>query len=336
MLSDVDPDNPPLAAIFGLAGTVLTPEEKTFFTAANPLGFILFKRNCETPEQLKALTDSLHKCMGREVPVLIDQEGGRVQRLKPPLWTQFPPAQEFGEGFMRDFAKGREELEQATAAMAAELVASGFNVDCAPVLDLRFPETHDDIGDRSFGRDPEMVAALGAIVCRTLLAAGIIPIVKHMPGLGRADMNSHKDLPFIDVALDRLEKADFMPFHEILNKTFSEAVWGMVSHAVYKAVDEQVPASCSRKVIWDTIRTHIGFDGLLLSDDLSMGALAQYGGPEARAELVLRAGCDIALHCNGKLDEMQAVAGRIGKMTNDAVIRYNRSAAWVRRNFKNG
>ncbi len=129
MLSDVDPESPPLAAIFGLAGTVLTPEEKSFFTQANPLGFILFKRNCETPEQLKALTDSLHACMGREVPILIDQEGGRVQRLKPPQWTQYPPAQEFGEGFMRDFAKGREELEQATASMAAELAAAGFNVD---------------------------------------------------------------------------------------------------------------------------------------------------------------------------------------------------------------
>lgn len=336
MLSDVDPENAPLAAIFGLAGTVLTPEEKAFFADAGPLGFILFKRNCENPDQLKALTQSLHECMGREVPVLVDQEGGRVQRLKPPQWAQYPTAQSFGEAFLRDFAKGRAELEQSTAAMAAELAAAGFNVNCAPVLDLRFPETHDDIGDRSFGRDPEMAAALGAIVCRTLLGAGIIPVVKHIPGLGRAEMNSHKDLPIIDVSLDRLERADFIPFREILSKAFSEAVWGMVSHAIYKAVDERLPASCSRKVIWDTIRANIGFDGLLLSDDLSMGALEQFGEPAARAELVLRAGCDIALHCNGKLDEMQEVVARIGKMTNEAVVRYNRSAAWVRRNFKNG
>jgi len=221
------------------------------------------------------------------------------------------------------------------AALAAELAAGGINVDCAPTLDLRFADTHDAIGDRSFGRDPEMAAALGAIVCRTLLAAGIIPVVKHMPGLGRADLDSHDKLPEIAVSRERLEKADFLAFREILDKAFSEAVWGMVGHAVYKAVDEKLPASCSRKVIFDIIREKIGFNGLLLSDDLSMEALAQFGGAESRAEMVLRAGCDIALHCNGKINEMKAVAGRVQKMTNDAVMRYNRSAAWVIRNFEN-
>lgn len=326
MLSDVNPGNPPLAAIFGLAGAVLTPEEKVFFRQADPLGFILFARNVESPAQIKTLTGSLHECMGREVPVLIDQEGGRVQRLKPPHWKQYPPAQEFGEG--------RQNLEQAMAALAAELANAGVNVNCAPVLDLRFPETHDDIGNRSFGRGPDMVAAMGAAVCRAFLSAGIVPVIKHLPGLGRADMNSHLDLPVIHAPLEELQRDDFAPFREIMGEPFSEAVWGMAGHAIYKAVDE-VPASCSRDVISDIIRKNIGFDGLLLSDDLSMGALAQYGGPEARAEMVLKAGCDIALHCNGKLDEMQAVARRIGKMTNDAVVRYNRSAAVVKWNFGN-
>lgn len=336
MLSNIDSGGSPLAAIFGLAGTVLSGDEKAFFGRANPLGFILFARNCENPQQLRALTDSLRDCMGRDVPVLIDQEGGRVQRLRPPHWKDYPPAQHFGDLFLRDFAKGREETEKSFSQMVVELNAVGINVDCAPVLDVRFPETHEAIGDRSFSSDPEMIAALGAIVCQSLLAGGVVPVIKHMPGLGRADLDTHKDLPAVAADLNDLKLYDFLPFQKLLARTFSEAVWGMVGHAIYKAVDERAPASCSRKVIDGIIRDHMGFNGLLLSDDLSMEALGQYGGPDARAEKVLRAGCDIALHCNGKLEEMEAVAARIGKMTNEAVMRYNRSVSWVRRNFRNG
>ncbi|HEY8191345.1 MAG TPA: beta-N-acetylhexosaminidase [Alphaproteobacteria bacterium] len=336
MLSEIDGDNPPLAAIFGIAGTTLTAEEREFFQTVNPLGFILFARNFTDPAQARALTDSLRACIGREVPILIDQEGGRVQRLKPPHWKQYPPAGEFGTSFMADFAKGRAALDESMSSLATELADAGINVNCAPVLDVRFPETHPAIGDRAFGNAPEAVAALGAAVCETFLAAGVVPVVKHMPGLGRADLDTHKDLPAVTASLEDLEIVDFRPFRDMQTRAFSEAVWGMISHAIYNAVDERAPASCSRKVIRDIIRGAMGFDGLLLSDDLSMDALAQYGGVPERAEMVLRGGCDIALHCNGKLDEMQAMAARIGKMTNDAVIRYNRSASWVRRNFSNG
>lgn len=336
MLSNVDSDAAPLAAIFGLAGTVLADGEKAFFSRVNPLGFILFVRNCENPQQLRVLTDSLRDCMGRDVPILIDQEGGRVQRLRPPHWSDYPPAQHFGDLFLRDFARGREETGKSFSRMAVELNTAGINVDCTPVLDVRFPETHEAIGNRAFSSDPEMIAALGAIVCQSLLAGGVVPVIKHMPGLGRADMDTHKDLPVVAADIEDLELYDFLPFQKLLIRAFSEAVWGMVGHAIYKAVDERAPASCSRKVIDGIIRNYMGFSGLLLSDDLSMEALVRYGGPDARAEKVLRAGCDIALHCNGKLEEMEAVAARIGKMTNEAVMRYNRSASWVRRNFRNG
>lgn len=329
MLSNVDAANPPLAAIFGLAGKTLSAEEKQFFADANPLGFILFARNCESPEQIRALVKSLHECVGRQAPILIDQEGGRVQRLRPPHWRQFPPMKQYGD------AGDGNILSADMAVLAAELADAGVNVNCAPVLDLRFPETHDDIGDRSFGPDPQDVAAMGARVCRAFLSAGVLPVIKHLPGLGRADLNTHKELPAVGAPLEALRQQDFVPFQEVLRQEFADAVWGMIGHAIYKAVDETTPASCSSRMILGIIREEIGFKGLLLSDDLSMGALGQFGGPEERAARVLKAGCDIALHCNGKIEEMRAVAARIEKMTNEAVMRYNKSASWMERNFRN-
>lgn len=335
MLSKIDEENPPLAVIFGIADESLSKAEKEFFRKANPLGFILFARNCKDPGQLKKLVKSLHDCLGREAPILIDQEGGRVQRLKPPHWGEYPPARKFGDAFLKDFSKGREALEQNAAALSAELAAVGINVNCAPVMDVLYPETHEAIGNRAFSGDPEMVAALGATFCRKSLEAGVIPVVKHIPGQGRAESDSHHDLPAVDATPEEMRQTDFVPFKEILTKTFSEAVWGMVAHVIYKEIDERAPASCSRRVIFNTIRKEFGFDGLLLSDDICMGALGDMGGPEYRAEKVLRAGCDVALHCNGDLAEMQAVAGRAQKMTNAAVMRYNRSVSWINRNFKN-
>lgn len=333
MLSRIDDEeNPPLAVIFGVAGERLTPEEKTFFAQANPLGFILFARNCKEPEQVKKLVAELHNCLGREVPVLIDQEGGRVQRLKPPHWKAHPPARKFGEAFLSDFAKGREALRDNTASISGELNALGVNVNCAPVLDVLYPETHDAIGDRAFSGDPEMVAALAATACEEYLNHGIIPIIKHIPGQGRAQSDSHKDLPAVDASVKDMRQTDFLPFKRILSKVFSEAVWGMVSHIVYKDIDARAPASCSRRVIHDTIRKDIGFKGLLLSDDIGMGALDVMGDAGARAEKVLRAGCDVVLHCNGDLAEMRKVASRAQKMTNEAVVRYNRSVAWLSMN----
>lgn len=333
MLPEIDEENPPLAVIFGLAGESLTAAEATFFRQANPLGFILFSRNCKDPAQLKKLVADLHQCLGREAPILIDQEGGRVQRLKPPHWKDYPPARKFGEAFSRNFSEGREMLEKSSAALAQELKDIGVNVNCAPVMDILYPETHEAIGNRAFSGDPEMVAALGATVCRKYLEAGIIPVIKHIPGQGRATADSHKDLPVVAAELAELRQTDFVPFKEILTKAFSEAVWGMVSHIVYKKIDERAPASGSRRVIFDTIRKEIGFSGLLLSDDICMGALEDMGGPEYRAEKVLRAGCDVALHCNGDMAEMQAVAKRAEKMTNAAVMRYNRTVSWLKMNL---
>lgn len=332
MLSALDGDTAPLAVIFGLSGTILTAAEKTFFAESNPLGFILFARNCESPEQVRALTDSLRYCLGRDAPILIDQEGGRVQRLKPPYWTQYPPARSFGETFVFDFLRGREEAEKTAAAIAKDLIDVGVSVNCAPVLDVLTDATHDVIGDRAFSADPQIVAALGAAVCKAYLDNGIIPIVKHIPGHGRAVSDSHKTLPKVDASLEEMSQTDFSPYAHLLTKPFSEAVWGMVAHVVYTCIDSQAPSSCSRRVVHDIIRRQIEFDGLLLTDDIDMGALELYGDAGSRAEKTLRAGCDIALQCSGKMNDMESVAARAPQMTAEAVARYNRSVAWLGRN----
>lgn len=318
MLSEIDGDSPPLAAIFGLSGKKLTRAEERFFSDSNPFGFILFARNCENPKQLKALTDSLRHCLNRDVPILIDQEGGRVQRLKPPHWKQYPSAQTAGDS-----------LAATTASIATDLRRAGITVNCAPVLDVTFPETHIAIGDRSFSDNPETVAKCGALVCRVYLENGIVPIVKHLPGLGRADLDTHHDLPTVAAKLADLKRGDFAPFRDVLARDFAVAVWGMIGHAIYAAIDPDNPASCSPKLITEIIRKHMKFDGLLLSDDLSMEALGKVGSAADRAQAVLQAGCDIALHCNGKLAEMKRVARSIEKMTDAAILRYNRGVSWM-------
>jgi len=333
LLSKIDQEQPPLAVIFGLSGQVLTDDEKALFKQANPLGFILFGRNCDNPQQVKALVKALNDCMGRDVPVLIDQEGGRVQRLGPPHWGSYDPAQNFEAALTKNFATGQQALADSAGKMAAELADLGIHVDCAPVLDVIQPDTHEAIGDRAFSQDPEICALLGSVMAEAFLKKGVVPVIKHIPGQGRARSDSHKDLPVVSASVKDLRSVDYVPFKELLTKAFSEAVWGMVSHIVYDAIDAQVPASCSRKVIYDAIRGDIGFQGLLLSDDICMGALDKYGDAAARADMVLRAGCDIALHCNGDLAEMTAIAARAPRMTDKAVKRYNSSAAWVRRNM---
>lgn len=331
MLSSLDPASAPLPVIFGLAGTSLKKDEAALFKAANPLGFILFARNCKNPEQVKKLTDSLHKTMGRTVPVLIDQEGGRVMRFKPPVWADRPAAQTFGDRFVKnkDKDKVRRDLADHIEAISEDLNKAGVNVNCAPVLDVLTVETHKVIGDRAFSSDTAVVSELGKIACRTYLENGIIPVMKHMPGHGRAALDSHKDLPVVSVKKDDLRAQDYTPFKEILTQAFSEAVWGMVAHVVYSDIDDGVPASCSRRVIWDEIREEIGFYGLLLSDDIGMDALASYGTAARRTEAVLRAGCDAALHCSGDMAEMKEIAERGFKMNADAVKRYNRAASWM-------
>ena len=310
------PDNAdqrvPSAAIYGCAGIALSAAEESFFRAANPFGFILFARNCETPDQVRELVVALRGTVGRpEAPVLIDQEGGRVARLKPPHWRAAPPASYFGRLASHDRERAHEALRINTRLLAAELTDLGIDVDCVPLLDLQFPGAHDVIGDRSFGGDPELVADLGRVVCETLLECGVMPIVKHIPGHGRARVDSHKELPVVDTARAELEATDFRPFQAL-----ADAPWAMTAHVVYSALDADRPATTSPSLIGEVIRGQIGFDGLLLSDDLSMEALK--GSLGARAEASLAAGCDVALHCNGKAAEMAEVAAAVGPLTAQA------------------
>jgi beta-N-acetylhexosaminidase len=302
----------PSAAIYGCAGLTLDAAEARFFEAANPFGFILFARNCETPDQVRDLVAALRGAVGRpDAPVLIDQEGGRVARLKPPHWRAAPPASYFGRMASHDRERAHEALRINTRLLAAELTDLGIDVDCVPLLDLQFPGAHDVIGDRAFGGDPELVADLGRVVCETLLECGVMPVVKHIPGHGRARVDSHKELPVVDTAAAELEATDFRPFQAL-----ADAPWAMTAHVVYAALDGARPATTSPDLIARVIRGQIGFGGLLLSDDLSMEALK--GSLGERAEASLAAGCDVALHCNGKAAEMEAVAAAVGPLTAEA------------------
>ncbi len=328
-MSVIDSENAPAAAIVGFAGLELTAEETKLFAEKNPLGFILFARNIKDAKQVKALIKSLHKCVGRkDIPILIDQEGGRVQRLREPEWTQYPPAKHFGDMFFENPMESRSALQANTRAIAAELKELGFNVNCSPVLDVLVPDTHDVIGDRAFSTDPSIVASLGGIVAQEYIHCGITPIIKHIPGHGRAMADSHDELPVVNTALDELKSHDFHPFHEISQSIYGDAVWGMTAHVVYPELDEKLPVTCSRKIIFDVIRNEIGFRGFLLGDDLEMNALAQFGDVRARQRLALRAGCDAVLHCSGNFQDMELMFSETPKMTSDAVLRYNRSIEW--------
>jgi beta-N-acetylhexosaminidase len=288
------------AFIVGCSGLAITPDERAFFRDADPCGFILFKRNIEGPEQVRALTGSLRDSVGRDdAPILIDQEGGRVQRMGPPHWHRYPP----GRAYSRMGSDGStEEMARLGARLIAhDLLSVGINVDCLPVLDVPAPGAHDIIGDRAYAGDPDRVAALGRAAAEGLLAGGVLPVIKHIPGHGRAAADSHEALPAVDASRQELEETDFAPF-----RALADMPLGMSAHVVYTALDREHPATTSRRVIDEVIRGSIGFDGLLMSDDLSMKALS--GSLGERAAAALSAGCDVALHCNGMLEEMQAVA----------------------------
>jgi beta-N-acetylhexosaminidase len=314
----------PRALILGLEGPVLKDDERRLFAKADPLGFILFKRNCVDPAQLEALVQSLRDSVGRATaPVLIDQEGGRVTRLGPPHWRQFPPAAQFAKLAGMDLAAAGEATRLNARLLAAELSDAGIDVDCAPVLDVPVPGAHDVIGDRAFGREPNQVATLGRAQAEGLLEGGVLPVIKHIPGHGRATADTHLSLPVVTAGKAELERSDFAPF-----RALADMPWAMTAHVVYAAIDDQAPATTSRTVIERVIRGHIGFDGLLLSDDLSMQALR--GTIGERAAAALGAGCDVALHCNGKMDEMlQAIEGT-GTMTEAALSRFDRGRALLR------
>ena len=293
------PDKAPLAAVFGCAGVALTPAERDFFAAADPLGFVLFRRNCEAPGQVRDLVAALRASVGRvDAPVLIDQEGGRVARLRPPHWRDYPSAARL--------AALPDPLAEEAVRLCARLVADdlarlGVDVDCAPVLDLPAEGADPVIGDRAYGSGPARVARLGRACCEGLLAGGVIPVVKHMPGHGRARVDSHLACPHVDAGRADLSRHDFAPF-----RALREMPWAMTAHIVYAAIDPDTPATLSRRVVDEAIRGDIGFDGVLISDDLSMRALG--GSLGDRARLALAAGCDLVLHCNADRREMEDVA----------------------------
>ena len=312
---------PPKAVFFGCSGPVLTEPERAFFATADPFGFILFKRNCVDPAQVVRLCGDLRDSIGRpEAPVLIDEEGGRVQRLGPPAWPDFPAAERYGQ-LARTDPEGAVRLAgRAAGAQAHQLSAMGIDADAAPVLDLAFEGASKVVGERSYGGDPARVAAFGRAVMDGLLAGGVMPVIKHLPGHGRARVDSHVGLPAIETGLERLRETDFAPF-----RALSDCPWGMAGHLLLPAIDAHRPASCSSAVIERILRGEIGFDGLLLTDDLSMGALE--GSLGERAAACLEAGCDIAVHCNGVMAEMGQVAAVTGPLSDRAQARIERSRA---------
>jgi len=309
------------AVILGCAGVCLSAEERGFFARFNPLGFILFARNVEAPDQLRALIADLRQSLGRaDAPVLIDQEGGRVQRLRPPHWRAAPPAARFGELALRDSDAACEAARLNARLIGAELADLGIDMVCAPVLDLRFPGAHEVIGDRAFSSDPEIVSLLGRAACEGFFAAGVVPIVKHSPGHGRGMVDSHLSLPVVEASRAELERSDFRPF-----KSLADMPWAMTAHVVYRAIDAKRPATTSPLIVDQVIRGHIGFDGVLIGDDLSMEAL--HGSIAERADATLAAGCDLALHCNGKMDEMKMLSEVVGEITPLTMERLSRGAA---------
>lgn len=311
----------PAPVIYGCAGLELSADERDFFAEADPLGFILFARNCREPAQVRRLVDALRAGVGRaDAPILIDQEGGRVARLGPPHWRRPPPAARFGALYGRDPEAAVQAARLNARLIAADLTELGIDVDCLPVLDLRMPGAHDVIGDRSFGGDPGTVAALGRAVCEGLLAGGVLPVIKHIPGHGRGGADSHLELPRVDVPAAELEQSDFAPF-----RALRDMPWAMTAHVLYAALDPDRPATTSPRVIADVIRGRIAFDGLLVSDDINMQALA--GTFPERAAAALAAGCDIVLHCSGKLDEMRTVQPALPRMSDAAMRRIQRGEA---------
>jgi beta-N-acetylhexosaminidase len=290
------------AFISGCAGTRLSAGEAAFFADQQPWGLILFARNCETPEQLRDLVASFRTVVGRpDAPVLIDQEGGRVRRLKPPSWPDYPAARTLGAIGERDRENGIRAAWLHGRLIAADLAELGITIDCLPVLDVIAADASQAIGDRSFGGDPELVATLGRAIADGLTAGGVCPVIKHIPGQGRATSDSHLALPVVGADLATLAATDFVPFQAL-----ADLPAAMTGHVVYAAIDASRPATTSATVIRDIIRGRIGFDGLLMSDDISMKALSgDYG---ERTAAISDAGCDIVLHCNGRIEEMRAVA----------------------------
>jgi len=309
------------AFISGCAGTRLLAEEADFFAAEQPWGLILFRRNCGDREQIRELVRDFRKAVGRgDAPVLIDQEGGRVQRLRPPDWPAYPPARILGRLAEADREAGKRAAWLQGRLIATDLNELGITIDCLPVLDVAVPGVSEAIGDRSFGGDPDLVAALGRQAANGLLAGGVLPVMKHMPGHGRATADSHLTLPIVEASRDLLDRTDFVPFAAL-----RDLPAGMTGHIVFRDIDPAQPATTSPAVIRDIIRGRINFDGLLMSDDVSMNALTGDYGERARA--IHDAGCDLVLHCSGRIEEMRAIAAATPVLAGKASERAARALA---------
>ena len=311
------------AVIYGCSEATLSDAEQAFFTDVRPAGFILFQRNCQDPEQVAALVAALKDiCGDAKTPILIDQEGGRVQRLGPPHWPQRPAAAVFKALAARDLALATEAVRLNAELIAADLTALGITVDCAPVLDVPAPGAHDIIGDRAYGDDAVTVATLGLAVCEGFLSRGVVPVIKHIPGHGRAGADSHLELPVVDATAADLSGVDFSPFTALRRMP-----WAMTAHVVYTALDADHPATTSATVINDIIRGTIGFDGVLVSDDIGMKALG--GAFAERAAQSLAAGCDLVLHCSGDMAEMEDTAKGLKPVRPDTAARLAKAQAML-------
>ncbi|MBW9113199.1 beta-N-acetylhexosaminidase [Rhizobium cauense] len=292
------------AMILGCSGLSLTPEEKAFYNAERPWGFILFGRNISEPKQISELVAEMRDAVGWHAPVLIDQEGGRVQRIRPPIFQHYPSGQQLGDIYRQNREKGLRAAWLMSRLHAFDLSKLEINVDCLPVLDVPVEGSSNVIGNRAYGGDPVTVTDMGRAASAGLKAGGLLPVMKHMPGHGRGFADSHHELPVVTVSRAELEAHDFPPFIAL-----KDELMAMTCHVVFAAIDAERPATTSRKVIDGIIRQHIGFNGLLLSDDTSMNALA--GTIGERAANIIAGGCDIVLHCNGHMDEMQQVVANV-------------------------
>jgi beta-N-acetylhexosaminidase len=313
------------AFIAGCAGLELTSAEIAFFGETQPWGLILFARNVDTPGQIRALTSRFREIVGRgDAPVLIDQEGGRVQRMKPPHWRTYPPGRAYAGLYGRDPVAGLKATRAVYRLLAHDLAAAGINVDCVPVLDVPQPGSHEIIGDRAYGMTPEQVALLGRAAAQGLMDGGVLPVIKHIPGHGRAFADSHLELPVVDAPRAELERVDFPPFAAL-----ADIPMAMTAHVVYSALDPGNCCTVSPTVIGEVIRGQIGFDGLIMSDDLSMKALK--GSFRERGQRAIAAGCDVLLHCNGEMDEMVEVAAAAGALEGAAAARASRALDMLRK-----
>ncbi|MGV6873706.1 beta-N-acetylhexosaminidase [Pseudochelatococcus sp. B33] len=311
------------AFVLGCSGLRLTEAERSLFRDADPWGFILFRRNIGTPDEVRRLTGALRESVGRDAPILIDQEGGRVQRMGPPHWPRYPAGAAYGRLSPHDPLWRRALVWLGARLIAHDLRDVGIDVNCAPILDVPVPGANDVIGDRAYHADPAVVSVLGRAAAEGFLAGSVLPVIKHIPGHGRANADSHLALPVVDAPLAELAAHDFMPF-----RALADMPAGMSAHIVFTALDPERPATVSPAVIAGTIRGDIGFGGLLFSDDLSMQALD--GSIAGRAAAALAAGCDIALHCNGDFAEMTVLAGAVGGLTVEAERRSRAALARIR------